>query len=63
MYVFSGKHGDVFLKPLSLFIDKEKQNIIEYVKNQQEHHKKETFREEMVRFFKEVGIDIDGQFL
>lgn len=42
---------------------KEKQNIIEYVKNQQEHHKKETFREEMVRFFKEVGIDIDGQFL
>ena len=42
---------------------KEKENIIEYVKNQQEHHKKETFREEVIRFFKEVGIDIDGQFL
>lgn len=42
---------------------KEKENIIEYVKNQQEHHKKETFHEEVVRFFKEVGMDIEGQFL
>jgi len=42
---------------------KEKETIISYVKNQQEHHKKETFREEMIRVFAEMGVEVDERFL
>ena len=37
---------------------KERDTIIEYIKNQQEHHKKECFQDEIRRFFKEQGIDL-----
>ena len=36
--------------------------IINYIKNQQEHHKKESFQDEITRLFKEQGIDLDEQW-
>ncbi len=42
---------------------KEKDTVINYVKNQQEHHKKETCQEEMSRIFAELGVKIDERFL
>jgi REP element-mobilizing transposase RayT len=41
---------------------KERDTLINYIKNQQEHHKKESFHEEIVRFFKEHGIDLDAKW-
>ena len=40
-----------------------KDNLIEYVKNQKEHHKKVTFRDEYIRLLKEHGIDYDEKYL
>ena len=36
--------------------------IIDYIKNQQEHHNKESFRDEIKRFFREEGIDLDEKW-
>jgi REP element-mobilizing transposase RayT len=41
---------------------KEKEIIIRYIKNQQEHHKKESFQDEVKRIFKEHGIDMDEKW-
>jgi len=41
---------------------KEKDNVIDYVKNQQEHHKKETYQEEVTRFLQEAGIEVNPHF-
>ena len=40
----------------------DKDTIINYIKNQQEHHKKEVFQDEIKRFFKEKGIDLDDKW-
>jgi REP element-mobilizing transposase RayT len=40
-----------------------KNNLIEYVKNQESHHKKESFVEEYKRLLKEVDIDFDEKYL
>ena len=37
-------------------------NIIEYIKNQQEHHKKETFKDEYRRLLINSGISFDKRF-
>jgi len=37
--------------------------IIEYIKNQKEHHRKETFFEEYKRLLKEYGIDYDEKYI
>jgi REP element-mobilizing transposase RayT len=37
-------------------------HVKNYIKNQQEHHKKESFKDELRRLFKEHGIDIDERF-
>jgi len=42
---------------------KEKDNLIEYVKNQVEHHKIKTFKEEYIELLKEQGIEYDDKFL
>jgi len=34
-----------------------------YIQNQQEHHKKRTFREEYIDFLKKFEIDFDHRFL
>jgi REP element-mobilizing transposase RayT len=41
---------------------KEKYILINYIKNQQEHHKKESFTNEISRSFKEYGIDMDQKW-
>lgn len=33
--------------------------IIHYIKNQREHHKVKTFREEYMVFLKEMGLTLD----
>ena len=36
--------------------------LIDYIKNQQDHHKKRSFEEEYRRFILEAGINIDESF-
>jgi REP element-mobilizing transposase RayT len=38
---------------------KDKDIIVKKIKNQQEHHKKQTFRDEYVAFLKEMGLVLD----
>jgi putative transposase len=40
-----------------------KDNLIEYVKNQEEHHRVKTFREEFIELLKEHGIGFDEKYL
>ena len=35
----------------------------EYIKSQEEHHKKMTFQEELIAFLKEYGIEYDERYL
>lgn len=44
------------------FRHKERDTVINYVKNQQEHHKKESFKGEIARIFREEGIELDERF-
>jgi len=41
---------------------KDRDIIINYIKNQQEHHKKESFHDEISRLIKEHGIDMDEKW-
>ena len=41
---------------------KEKETVINYIKNQKEHHKVETFESEYRRFIEESGIQIDEKY-
>ena len=38
-------------------------NVIDYVLNQEEHHKKRTFKEEYVEFLNKFEIDYDEKYL
>lgn len=40
-----------------------KDNLIEYIKNQKEHHKKVSFRDEYISLLKEHGIAFDEKYL
>ena len=42
---------------------KEKDSVIKYVMNQQEHHKTESFKEEYIRILKENEIEFDEKYL
>lgn len=42
---------------------KAKDRLIEYVKNQEEHHKKVTFKEEYIALLKEHKIEFDDRYL
>ena len=42
---------------------KEKDRLIEYVKNQEEHHKTVTFKDELTALLNEHGIEFDEQYL
>ena len=42
---------------------KEKDRLIEYVKNQKEHHTKKTFREEFIELLNEHEIEFDEKYL
>ena len=41
---------------------REKDKLINYIKNQQSHHKKESFEEELRRILESQGIEIDDRF-
>jgi REP element-mobilizing transposase RayT len=41
---------------------REKDIIINYINNQQEHHKIESFTEELHRLLEEQGVEIDEQY-
>ena len=45
------------------YSSKEKDRLIEYVKNQEEHHRKKSFREEYVKLLGEHGIEFDEKYL
>jgi len=38
-------------------------DVIKYILNQQEHHKKRTFKEEYLEFLKKFEIDFDEKYL
>ena len=38
---------------------KDKDMIINYIKNQREHHKKQTFKDEYMAFLKKMGLVLD----
>ena len=40
-----------------------KDNLIEYVKNQEAHHKKTSFRDEYIGLLKEHGIEFEEEYL
>ncbi len=40
-----------------------KNNLIEYVKNQEEHHRRKTFREEFIKLLEEHEIEFDEKYL
>jgi len=42
---------------------KEKERLIEYVKNQEKHHKKISFKEELILLFEEHDVDFDEKYL
>ena len=42
---------------------KEKDRLIEYIKNQEEHHRKKTFREEYIKLLEEHGIEFNEKYL
>lgn len=39
------------------------QNLINYIKNQEEHHRHKTFREELIEILKEHGVPFDEKYL
>ena len=41
----------------------EKENVIDYIQNQEEHHKHKSFIEEYKEFLKENNVDYDERFL
>ena len=41
---------------------KDKEMIANYIKNQQEHHKKESFEEELRRLLKEQGVEVNEKY-
>ena len=42
---------------------RDKNTLIEYVKNQEEHHRTKTYREELIELFREHGIEFDEKYL
>ena len=42
---------------------KDKDRLIEYVKNQENHHRKKTFQAELVKLLHEHGIEFDEKYL
>ena len=37
--------------------------VIKYIRNQEQHHKKKTFREEYVELLKKHNVDFDERYL
>ena len=39
------------------------ENVFKYIQNQEEHHKKQTFREEYIQLLEHYGIDYDERYI
>ena len=39
------------------------QNVIQYIQNQEEHHRVKTFREEYILFLKQFHVDYDEKYI
>jgi putative transposase len=39
------------------------ESVISYIKNQEEHHKKTTFREEYIKFLEKYGVDYKPEYI
>ena len=39
------------------------EDVCRYIQNQEEHHKKETFRQEYIRFLEKFGIEYDEKYI
>ena len=37
--------------------------VVKYIQNQQEHHKKKTFRQEYIEFLKKFNVDYDERYI
>jgi REP element-mobilizing transposase RayT len=45
-------------------VSQSKVSVVEkYIENQKEHHKKETFQDEYVKFLREYNVDFDEKYL
>jgi REP element-mobilizing transposase RayT len=44
------------------YSNRDKNMIINYIINQQEHHRKESFKEEVIRIFREENVKLDERF-
>lgn len=40
-----------------------KETLINYIRNQETHHQKKTFREELIELLKEHGVEFDEKYL
>jgi hypothetical protein len=38
-------------------------DVVEYIRGQEEHHRKRTFQEEFVVFLKKQGIEYDERYI
>ena len=45
------------------YTNKEKDRLIEYIKNQEEHHRHKTFKEEFIELLNEHSIEFEEKFL
>ena len=45
------------------YLKQEIQNVINYIKNQEQHHKTLTFKEEYLRLLKEFSIEFDERYI
>jgi len=45
------------------YCNHEKGRLIQYIKNQEEHHKLLTYKEELIELLKEHGIEFDEKYL
>lgn len=39
------------------------QDVIAYIENQEQHHKKRTFREEYLEFLQKFGVEYDERYI
>ena len=46
-----------------LYAKSQIQNVIQYIRNQDEHHRIRTFREEYIVFLKQFCIDYDKKYI
>lgn len=41
----------------------QKEDVVAYIKNQKEHHKRKTFKEEYINFLTKFGVNYDEQYI